>query len=163
MTTNGEDFVLFGNVLPKTPSGKVELASTYLHNKYDARLPDYRAVESPYPLVLISPATDRRITATFGGCKGSEDVPPLEMHPEDARRRGLADGARIKVWNELGEVHLPLRITDDVPPGVVASAKGAWMRTSDNGQTISALAPSHHADIAEGACYNDARVEVAEL
>ena len=163
MTKDGEEFVLFGNVLPKTPSGKVELASTYLHNKYDARLPDYRPVESRYPLTLISPASDKRITATFGGCRGSDEIPPLEMHPADARARALADGTRVKVWNDLGEVHLPLRITEDVPPGVVASAKGAWMRTSDNGQTISALAPTHHADISEGACYNDARVEVARL
>jgi hypothetical protein len=44
---------------------------------------------------------------------------------------------------------------------VVCSLKGAWFRTSDNGQTVSALAPAHHADLAEGACYNDARVEVA--
>jgi anaerobic selenocysteine-containing dehydrogenase len=69
----------------------------------------------------------------------------------------------VKVWNDLGEVHLTLQITEGVPPGVVCSLKGAWMRTSDNGQTISALAPAHHADISEGACYNDARVEVARL
>jgi hypothetical protein len=29
-----------------------------------------------------------------------------------------------------------------------------------NGQTISALAPSHYADLNDGACYKDARVEV---
>jgi len=37
------------------------------------------------------------------------------------------------------------------------------MRTSDNGQTVSALAPASKADLAEGACYNDTRVEVAAL
>ncbi len=83
------------------------------------------------------------------------------MHPEDARARGLQDGMTVRVFNDLGEVRLPLRITDAVRPGVVATLKGAWMRTSDNGQTISALCPGHHADISEGACYNDARVEVA--
>ena len=44
---------------------------------------------------------------------------------------------------------------------MVCSLKGAWFRTSDNGQTVSALAPAHHADISGGACYNDTRVEVA--
>jgi anaerobic selenocysteine-containing dehydrogenase len=83
------------------------------------------------------------------------------MHPDDARARGLADGQRVRVWNDLGEVHLVLRVTDRVAHGVVSSLKGAWLRTSDNGQTVSALCPAHHADIAEGACYNDARVEVA--
>ena len=54
-----------------------------------------------------------------------------------------------------------LRITDAVRPGVISSEKGAWLRTSPNGQTVSALAPTHKADLAEGACYNDCRVEVA--
>ena len=85
------------------------------------------------------------------------------MHPVDAEARGLRSGQRVRVWNELGEVHLPLLVTDVIPPGVVCSLKGAWLKTSDNGQTISALCPAHHADIAGGACYNDARVEVAAL
>jgi len=160
MTTNGEDFVLFKNVFPNTPSGKVELASSYLAEKYGARLPRYAPVTSRYPLILISPASDRMITSTFGGANGATTL-PLEMHPDDAAARGLTDGMRVKVWNDLGEVHLPLHVTETVARGVVCSLKGAWLDTSDNSQTISALCPAHHADVAEGACFNDARVEVA--
>jgi anaerobic selenocysteine-containing dehydrogenase len=160
MTIEGEDAVLFANVFPKTPSGKVELASDYLGQKYGARLPSYRPYVTEYPLLLVSPASDRRTTSTFGGLPPSDATPPLDMHPDDARKRGLRDGAMVRVWNDLGEVHLPLRITTSVRPGVVSSLKGAWMRTSDNGQTVSALCPGHHADISEGACYNDTRVEV---
>jgi anaerobic selenocysteine-containing dehydrogenase len=163
MRFDGKDANLFANVQPKTASGKVELASPYLEQKYGARLPSYRPFTSSYPLILITPASDKRITSTFGGQRGSDATPPLEIHPDDASARGLADGMRVRVWNELGEVRLPVRVTDEVPPGVVCSLKGAWMRTSDNGQTVSALAPTHHADIAEGACYNDTRVEVARL
>jgi anaerobic selenocysteine-containing dehydrogenase len=83
------------------------------------------------------------------------------MNPADATARGLVDGQVVKVWNELGEVLLPLRITVNVRPGVISSDKGAWLRTSPNGQTVSALAPTHKADLADGACYNDSRVEVA--
>ena len=161
MTIDGEDAVMFGNVFPKTPSGKVELASTYLERKYGARLPSWRPVESRYPLALISPASDRRITSTFGGLHVGDGPPPLEMHPDDARARGLHDGMRVRVWNDLGEIRLPLRISDAVVRGVVATLKGAWLATSERGQTVSALCPAHHADISEGACYNDARVEVA--
>src|SRR5881296_2732317 len=160
MTANGEEFTLFKNVFPNTKSGKVQLASPYLEAKYRARLPRYLPVDSRFPLTLISPASDERITSTFGGVSDDE-TPPLEMHPDDARARGLEAGMRVRVWNDLGEVRLPLRVTDIVPRGVVSSLKGAWLRTSDNGQTISALCPAHHADIAEGACFNDARVEVA--
>jgi len=154
--------VLFKNAFPATKSGKIELASPHLEAKYGARLPRYAPVESRYPLTLISPASDQRITSTFGGVNG-DDTPPLEMHPDDAAARGLRDGLRVRVWNDLGEVRLPLRVSDTVPPGVVCTLKGAWLRTSDNGQTVSALCPAHHADIAGGACFNDARVEVAAL
>jgi anaerobic selenocysteine-containing dehydrogenase len=157
----GEEAVLFRNVFPATPSKRVELASSYLEQRYGARLPTFRPVTAGYPLALISPASDRRITSTFGGVAAPAGPPSLEMHPDDARVRDLRDGQRVRVWNELGEVHLRLRVTDRVPPGVVCSLKGAWLATSDNGQTISALCPGHHADIAGGACFNDARVEVA--
>ena len=163
MTVGGEPALLFKNVFPKTPSGKAELASGYLETKYGQRLPSYRAYETSYPLILITPASDERITSTFGGLKSGDATPPLEMHPDDVRARGLKDGMTVRVWNELGEVHLPLKVTDVIRPGVVCSLKGAWMRTSDNGQTVSALAPGHHADICGGACYNDTRVEVAAL
>jgi anaerobic selenocysteine-containing dehydrogenase len=161
MRFDGQEAVFFRNVFPKTPSGQVELASPYLEEKYGARLPAYRSNGSPYPLTLISPASDKRITSTFGGLKDSDRTPPLEMHPNDAAVRGLRHGMMVKVWNDLGEVHLPLRITEAVRPGVVSTAKGAWLRTSDNGQTISALVPGHHADLCNGACFNDTRVEVA--
>ena len=162
MTVGGADAVMFANVFPKTPSGKVELVSGYLAEKFGYPLPEYRPYETRYPLLLISPASDRRITSTFGGLASSARVAPLEMHPDDARARGLAPGMRVKVWNDLGEVHLPLAVTDRVPRGVVSSLKGTWFKTSDNGQTVSALVPGHHADLAGGACFNDTRVEVAE-
>ena len=53
--------------------------------------------------------------------------------------RGLDPDVNVRVFNNLGEVVLPLEITDAVPPGVVASEKGAWIATSPTGQTISAL------------------------
>lgn len=160
MEFDGEEPILFKNVFPKTPSGKVELASESLEKRFGARLPSYRGLDSTYPLTLISPSSDRRISSTFGGVKACDATPHLDMHPDDAGARGLADGVTVRVWNELGEVYLPLRVTDAIRPGVVCSVKGAWFKTTDNDQTVSALAPATKADIAEGACYNDARVEV---
>ena len=161
MEFGGAEPVLFANVWPQTPSGKIELQSTLLSERYGAELPSYRPLASRYPLTLITPASDQRITSTFGGLAGNAATPVLEMNPDDATARGLANGMWVKVWNDLGEVFLPLHLTAAVRPGVVSSEKGAWLRTSSNGQTVSALAPTHKADLAEGACYNDARVEVA--
>jgi anaerobic selenocysteine-containing dehydrogenase len=67
----------------------------------------------------------------------------------------------VRVWNDLGSVTLRLEVSDAVLPGVVASEKGAWLATSPNGQTISALVSADdRADLAEGACFNDTGVEV---
>jgi anaerobic selenocysteine-containing dehydrogenase len=156
----GAEPVMCANVWPRTPSGKIELLSETLGNRYRAALPGYRPVASTYPLTLITPSSDKRITSTFGGLPASDDSPVLEMHPEDAAARALTDGQRVRAWNDAGEVFLLLRVTSAVRPGVICSEKGAWLRTSCNGQTVSALAPAHKADIAEGACFNDARVEV---
>ena len=161
MEFEGEEAIPFKNVFPGTPSGKIELDSAYLAETYDEAVASYRPLEARHPLALITPSSDKRITSTFGGLKWSDETPPLEMHPDDAAARNLSDGQWVRVWNELGEVHLPLSITDAVRPGVIYSEKGAWFRTSDNHQTVSALAPATHADLCEGACFNDTRVEVA--
>ncbi len=161
MEYEGGEPVLFRNVWPTTPSGRIELQSAMLARLYGAALPGFRPLGSSYPLTLITPASDKRITSTFGGLSFNATTPVLEMHPDDAAGRALADGALVRVWNELGEVYLPLCVTTAVRPGVVCSEKGAWLRTSKNGQTVSALAPTHKADIAAGACYNDTRVDVA--
>src|SRR5258708_19684789 len=157
----GQEPVLFQNVSPRTPSGRIELESALLGAPYGAALPPYHPLISPYPLTLITPASDQRITSTFGGLAANDATPVLEMNPADAMARGLVDGSRVRVWNDQGQVFLPLRITAAVRPGVVSSDKGAWLRTSPNGQTVSALAPTHKADLADGACFNDTRVDVA--
>ena len=161
---DGKPMVLFDNIHPGTPSGKVELRSETLAERWGATalLPDWRERELSYPLMLISPASDKRISSTFGDLAASRQSPPLLMNPGDAARRSLTHGREVRVWNERGEVILPLVVSDAVAPGVVASEKGAWLATSRTGQTISALVSADlKADLAEGACFNDTAVEVS--
>jgi anaerobic selenocysteine-containing dehydrogenase len=160
---DGRPMVLYDNIFPATPSGKIELRSETLAERWGATalLPSWREHEVTYPLRLISPASDKRISSTLGDLKASRQAPPLLMHPTDAAQRELTQGNRVRVWNELGEVILRLIVTDAVRPGVVASEKGAWLATSPTGQTISAMVSADlKADLAEGACFNDTPVEV---
>ncbi|MFP2908179.1 molybdopterin oxidoreductase family protein [Pyxidicoccus sp. 3LFB2] len=48
----------------------------------------------------------------------------LMMHPEDAAKRGLTDGADVTVSSRVGEVTVPIAVTDDVMPGVVSLPHG---------------------------------------
>jgi anaerobic selenocysteine-containing dehydrogenase len=162
---DGRPLALFDNVMPATPSGKVELMSDSLAARWGerARMPGFRPSRGGHPLALISPASDKRISSTLLGAGGTAgEATPLLMHPRDAAARGLESNTHVRVWNDLGAVVMPLLITDAVAPGVVASEKGAWLATSPTGQTISALVSADdRADLSDGACYNDTAVEVA--
>lgn len=162
---DGQPLALLDNIMPATPSGKIELASNLLAERWgaSARLPSFRPRSTKFPLMLISPASDKRISSTEFGLNGNAATPPLLlMNPKDAQARGLTTSQNVHVWNDHGSVHLRLRVTDAVGPGIVASEKGAWLATSENGQTISALVSAdERADLAEGACFNDTGVEVA--
>src|SRR5439155_12982213 len=95
---DGKPLVLFDNVFPATPSGKIELKSEALAGRWGAAalLPSWRERDISHPLMLISPASDKRISSTLGGLAGSRTAPPLLMNPKDAAQRGLADGDEVR-------------------------------------------------------------------
>jgi anaerobic selenocysteine-containing dehydrogenase len=48
----------------------------------------------------------------------------LLMHPEDATRRGLASGQRVRVASRVGTVEAALEVSDEMRPGVVSLPHG---------------------------------------
>ena len=46
------------------------------------------------------------------------------VHPDDAARLGVTDGALVRVTSRVGEIALPAEVTDDVMPGVVSIPHG---------------------------------------
>ncbi|MGD9703292.1 MAG: molybdopterin-dependent oxidoreductase [Acidimicrobiia bacterium] len=123
-------------------------------------LPRYERRESPYPLTLLSPATNRMINSMFGEFDSPDVV--VSLHPDDAEARGLADGELVRVVNELGEILLPLRIDDTMRSGVCQIPKGVWLRDFTGGRSANVFVPGASSDLAAGACFNDARVEVTQ-
>ena len=63
----------------------------------------------------------------------------LRMHPDDAAARGLSDGDPVAVRSASGAVSgVPVLITDDMTPGVVAlphgwGHRGGWKRANEAG------------------------------
>ncbi|MFI5366517.1 MAG: molybdopterin-dependent oxidoreductase [Candidatus Binatia bacterium] len=154
---NGQtELIQFVTDFPTTRSGKIELCPAGLAAPTYTPLP-----ASSYPLALLSPASNKTINSIFG----EFNLPHarLQMHTADAAVRGIRDGDVVRVFNDLGEVHVPVRMDDDLRPGVVTLPKGLWRSSTLNGATATALAPDHLSDIGEGACFNDARVEVEKL
>jgi anaerobic selenocysteine-containing dehydrogenase len=48
----------------------------------------------------------------------------LMVHPEDARRLGVAEGEEVLVTSRVGQVKVPVSVTDEVMPGVVSLPHG---------------------------------------
>jgi anaerobic selenocysteine-containing dehydrogenase len=85
------------------------------------------------------------------------------MHVDDAQARGLDTGDTIRIFNALGEVQCTVTVGDAIAPGTVSLAKGLWRRHTLNGSTSNALVADSPTDLAGGACFNDARVQVARI
>ena len=152
---------LLRGAVPTTPSGKIELFSQSLEQDCGQGLPQYRELETTHRFTLVSPSSEKRTNSTFGGVADHDSDLAVEMNPEDAASLALHGGQLVRLYNDQGEVILPLVISDKVRAATVYVPKGAWLKNSSTGQTINALIPGHRADIAGGACYNDAQVDVA--
>lgn len=154
-----EDFVKKERGLG-TPSGKIELYSAALEQAYQSALPTFKAVEVDAEFILISPASDRRTNATFGG-QNKSVLEPVEINPQDAARKGITSGDKVRLNNALGEVDLVAKVTEDVAIGVLCCEKGAWCDRSETGQSVNALISNQcKTDIGEGAAYYDTFVDI---
>ncbi len=159
----GTSPIQFVDVFPQTPDRRVHLFPDACDR--EAPLGLYAYQEDPgdprHPLALISPASEKTISSTLGELR----VGParLYMHEADAAARDLREGDTVRVFNERGEVHCLLTTGDRIAPGTVSLAKGLWRRSTLNDSTANALAPDTLTDLGSGACFNDARVEVAPV
>lgn len=153
--------VQFGTVWPNTPDRKVDLFPAELDVSAPAGLYGYQPdpATAEYPLALISPSSERSISSTLAELP-RPDV-HVVMHPDDATPRSVDEGCRVRIWNAQGEVRCRATIGSWVRPGTVSLPKGLWRRHTQNGLTSNALVPDSLTDIGAGACFNDARVQIA--
>ena len=155
--------VQFVDVMPRTADGKVDLFSAALDAEAPGGLYTFQTdpASERFPLALISPASDKTISSTLGEL--SRPAVALLMNPADAAPRGLKDNDPIKVFNELGEVQCAVKIDATIREGIVSLPKGLWRKSTWNQMTANALVPDSLTDLGAGACFNDARVQVARL
>lgn len=161
---HGPSPLLFVDLLPATPNQRVQLVPPALDAEAQGLYrykPDPAAGDDRFPLALISPALATQITSTFGQLR--QRPAEVDISPQDAAARHIANGARVRIWNERGEVVCQARLAAEVRPGVLVLAKGLWRKHTANGYTANALIPEGLADLGGQAAYNDARVEIAPL
>ena len=159
----------FANGFP-TPNGKARLYDGALIGRGMDPVAEFvppaesRHTDSvkEYPLELLARKADNFLNSTFvnlPSVQKMEHQHELEMSREDAGRRGIRDGERVRVFNSRGEIFLTARVDGTVSPGVVG-AKLGWAKLSEAGVNINVLTSARLADLGGGATFYATLVEV---
>jgi anaerobic selenocysteine-containing dehydrogenase len=126
-----------------TASGRIELAPERLVADLP-RLEAWLAEEAGGALRLVNRRDLRSMNSWLHNlpalAKG-RDRCTLQMHPEDAARRGLASGDAARLRSRVGEVRVPVEVTDAVMPGVVSLPHGFDHADAGAGLRVAARRP----------------------
>jgi anaerobic selenocysteine-containing dehydrogenase len=151
-----------------TPSGKLEFYSEQAAKHGLSPVPDWTAdpIEvadaAKWPLRLLTAPGYFQAHTAFSGVaflREREGKPFCILHPADAARRGLKDGADVRLFNDRGEVGLVLKVSDEVQPGVVL-VPGQRPSSEAISGTINMLCSDRYTDIGEGATYQSTFLDV---
>jgi anaerobic selenocysteine-containing dehydrogenase len=133
-------------------------------------VPNYESVQSApglaahYPLAMISPPARNFLNSSFvnvASLRQMEGEPLLEIHPDDAAPRGIADGAPVRVFNDRGTYRCRAEVSARARPGVV-NGLGVWWRKDGRGGTnVNQLTHQRLTDIGRAPAFYDCLVEVA--
>jgi anaerobic selenocysteine-containing dehydrogenase len=171
-----ENFAPFAEGGFPTPSGKCEFYSETAVKLGLDPLPGYTPprenvhsapeLAQRYPLAFISPPCRNFLNSSFANLPfalASEKEPRLDIHPDDARARGIANGERVRVFNDRGSYTLKAAVSDRARPGVVVAPSVWWRKLSPDGRNANDLTSQALADMGGAATYYDCLVEVARI
>src|SRR5262249_19343716 len=119
-----------------------------------------------YPLNFLSPPVRNFLNSSFANLKRFRDLegePALELHPEDASSRGIADGDTVRVYNDRGSCTLKARVNGKPRRGVVVAPSVWWKKFSADRRNANELTSQRTADMAGAATFYDCLVEVQKV
>jgi anaerobic selenocysteine-containing dehydrogenase len=170
-----ERFAPFASGGFPTPSGKCEFRSEWLEKQGIDPLPFYNppaeaagddaGLAKRFPLAFISPPARHFLNSSFANLprfREFEREPHLDMHPEDAARRGICDGDKVRAFNDRGSYTLRARVNGKPRPGVVVAPSVWWKKYSPDGRNANDVTSQRTADLG-GATFYDCLVEVAKI
>ncbi|MBL6457212.1 molybdopterin oxidoreductase family protein [Belnapia sp. T6] len=121
------------------------------------------AASAATPFRLITPPARSFLNTSFTETPGSrsrEGMPRLRLHPADAGRLGIADGAPVRIGNARGALTLHAMHFDGVLPGVVAVEGISPSADFPEGIGINALIGAEPVAPAGGVAFHDTAVWV---
>jgi anaerobic selenocysteine-containing dehydrogenase len=144
----------------RTPSGKVEILNPKQPHPLPLYIPPYGGNE---PFYVMAAPSFYALNSSFrerGDLRKKERGVLLKMNPADAEARGLMEGGPVMAFNSLGEVSFVLRVTDEVPQGMVVAEGIWWLEHSPGPRSVNALTSQRLTDQAQGSTFYDNTVDV---
>ena len=80
---------------------------------------------------------------------GNAGDPEVYMHPQDAERLGIGNGATVTLSNDSGSLTLTATVADMSMPGVIVSYKGRWPKQENGQKNVNVLHLGQKADMAQ--------------
>jgi anaerobic selenocysteine-containing dehydrogenase len=111
----------------RTPTGTVELAPEAVVADVEARLVPSLGRRADGELVLVGRRDLRSNNSWMHNLEVLVKGKPrctLHVHPDDAHRLGVVDGAPARVRSRVGSVEIPVEVTDAIMAGVVSIPHG---------------------------------------
>ncbi|WP_157015234.1 molybdopterin oxidoreductase family protein [Mesorhizobium xinjiangense] len=119
--------------------------------------------DAAHPFRLATSPARSFLNSTFAETPASqkkEGRPELQIHPDDAAQLGLADGERVEIGNERGEIVLHAKLFAGLKRGVVI-AEGIWPNGAhERGEGINVLTGADAPAPYGGAAFHDNHVWV---
>lgn len=157
----------------RTPSGKCEFYSERMEemglDPLPAFTPPYEFPESVpalaarFPITLISSPAHQFLNSSFvnvGPLQRAAREPEVSLHPRDAERRGIADGAMVVVENERGHFQARARVREGIREGVAWAPGIWWAKLSPDGRNVNATTSQRLTDMGAGPVFYDNLVEI---
>ncbi len=122
------------------------------------------ALAARYPLAMISPPARHFLNSSFVNVKSLraiEGEPLLEIAPEDAAARGIADGAMVRAFNDRGSYVCRAKVSERARSGVVVGLGVWWRKLGVSGTNVNELTSQRLTDLGEAPTFYDCLVEVA--
>jgi anaerobic selenocysteine-containing dehydrogenase len=88
---------------------------------YETRKADEAAMHEPPTLRFIPRRQRRKLNASLSFLGSPADI---ILHPEDAARRGVEHGRRVRVRTDRGEILLTANVSEAIRPGVASIPHG---------------------------------------
>ena len=155
----------------RTKSGRLEIFSADLARQGLPPMPvwepDVQEVEdaAKWPLrLLTTPGYFQAHTAFSANdfLRRREGDPVCVLHPNDAAKRGLKAGDRVRLFNDHGQVGLILKVSDEIREGV-ALVPGQRPEAEAIHGTVNNLCSDRLSDLGAGATYQSTFLDVEKL